>query len=204
MASQKWNNFYSAGANPNLLTGGILSPSQILTHDVTLTETGFYILLFKFPSVFVNVRYSYQSNNYACPYDTSFYTDRHKNFRPCKPPISPTSNLPCTIYDSISQACTRCLAPYQLSNGQCWLTQSCPSRHYIKFSQCHPVNDLCHTFDFFTGDCLTCINPSNYDLVWGMCVIKVVTCGPRQYKVNNICYDVSPLCDKFDPDTGAC
>ena len=133
VASQMGNNFFSAGANPNLLTGGTLSPSQLLTHDVALTEIGFYILLFKFPNGFVNVGYSYQSNNYVCPHDTNFYFDRYKIFEPCQPPVSPTSDLPCTSYNSIIQACTSCLAPYQLSNGKCWLTQSCPIRHYIKF-----------------------------------------------------------------------
>ena len=77
MASSTSNNFFAAGGNPNLLNSGYLSGSKVV-HNISLT-LGYYILEVRFDDGFSNVGFTYQSDSYPCPYDTSF-DDRFKNF----------------------------------------------------------------------------------------------------------------------------
>mgnify|MGYP002143940202 CR=1 FL=1 len=72
------------------------------------------------------------------------------------------------------------------------------------FRSCYNVSEACGKFDPFTGDCQTCADPANYDLVGGSCIRKSVTCGERQWQLNYACLDVSEKCATFDPASGKC
>lgn len=89
-------------------------------------------------------------------------------------------------------------------NNFCVTNITCPARQYFHFGVCYNVSEKCGDFDYFTGACLSCKDNLNYNLINGTCVLKDVTCGPRQWKSNSVCYDVSSTCGNFDPATGHC
>ena len=65
---------------------------------------------------------------------------------------------------------------------------------------------MCGDFDYYTGFCRTCHDYIRYNLnnVTGICDRKIVICTDRQYKVNEICYNASALCGRFDVTNGKC
>ena len=153
--------------------------------------------------------------SYSCPFNPAF-PDYSLNFQPCNGSgtgtgaTSATTNVagfPCTRFSITNNVCIQCFTGYALSStGTCLYNTTCPPRQYYSFGICYPVNINCGSFDVFTGACLNCTDPLRY-VVNGSCIINpalVVNCTARQYKVNNRCFDVSPLCGNFDPNTGGC
>lgn len=58
--------------------------------------------------------------------------------------------------------------------------------------------------------CISC--KSGYGLTSnGECILNTISfpssssdCQPKQYKINNICFNVDPLCGNYNLDTGSC
>jgi len=90
------------------------------------------------------------------------------------------------------------------SRQQLHFQHNLPRSELLQVWKLPPVNALCGNFDYFTGDCLSCADPINFDLINGACVAKNVTCGLRQWKKDSVCFDVSATCGRFDPLNGKC
>jgi hypothetical protein len=114
------------------------------------------------------------------------------------------ADIPCL--ETIGPNCSKCLPNHYLQDGRCFISTNCPSRQYFYHGSCLNVNSLCGDYDFFTGYCKTCADPIRYRLNsnTGLCDPIIVNCNARQYKLNNVCFDVSNTCGKFDVDTGKC
>lgn len=147
-------------------------------------------------------RISFQTDPYACPYNSDF-GDYFSNFQGCSI-ASSAQGIPCASFNSITQTCSLCIQGYTLVNGSCYADTSCPARQYFHFGSCYNVSATCGDFNKFTGDCLSCADPANYDLVNGSCVHKTVTCAANQWQKNYVCYNASATCATFNPSTGAC
>ena len=64
----------------------------------------------------------------------------------------------------------------------------CSSRQYYHFGNCYDVNPSCDTFDLYTGDCTSCLNPTQNKLVNGLCVFtNTVVCKEGTYLYGTIC-----------------
>lgn len=179
--------------------------NQILTATARLTK-GFYVFGGPATGITTDILVpSWQTDPYACPYDPS-YVDYYSFFAPgCNQPKSQVG-FPCLDFNTVTQSCSLCINGYFLdsSSGSCKANTTCPDRKYYHFGQCFDVNVNCGKFDPFTGSCLTCADPNNYDLVDGSCVHKSINCTDRQWQTNYTCYDVSDKCATFDASTGFC
>jgi hypothetical protein len=165
--------------------------------------SGFYVFDLPYAGTKNNfiARITFQTDAYACPYNSE-YGDYYSNFQGCS--SKTTSNgAPCASYDSVTQICSLCISGYSLVNGSCIANTTCPARQYFHFGQCLAVDANCGDFDAFTGACLTCADPANFDLADGSCVHKAVTCAGNQWQTNYTCFNASPACATFSP-SGAC
>lgn len=189
------NNIYSAGSGADLLSAGGVTwaysnATKLLRYTVTLSS-GFYILTANYDTTGVSpVIITFQSNQYTCPY-TAGFPDYYSNFQPCTGSVPAPYGEPCLSYDFILGVCTSCSQGFTLVNGTCLTSTACPDRFYFKFGQCLPVSPNCGEYDSFTGQCKNCRDGVNFLFVNGECAQRTVTCGPRQYAVNYICYNVS-------------
>lgn len=191
-----------------------------ITVNTTKQFLGYYLLTLSYVSD-VNtsdlnfIRITFPSESYACPHSASF-PDYHANFQPCigsgsgaggSESNTVVPGYPCTGFSSTLNKCTQCATGYILSAaGLCLFNTDCPKRQYYHFGACNPVDPSCDGYDSFTGACTSCIDPLKI-VSFGNCVTdttKVVNCTSRQYKSNNKCFDVSPLCNNFNPTTGGC
>jgi hypothetical protein len=105
-------------------------------------------------------------------------------------------------------------------NGLCAL---CYNGYYAVNGICQAVNNLCNTWNPFSGVCTSCV--SRYQLVGNNCVLgvtggpgnyQVLNCGRvsssgmcqqcnnRYYLFNGYCNSVNPLCNAWNANTGAC
>ena len=171
-----------------------------------ILDAGYYKLLVRYdPSLYPSdtVIFTWQTDSYPCPFNPSF-PDYYKNFQGCSNSQSPQKGYPCKFYNQNTKQCTGCIEGYTLISGFCQIGTECPQRHYYKFGKCIKVSDLCLDFDYFTGDCVSCQDALNYDLVKGICVVKQVQCGVRQWKKDSTCFDVSQSCGSFDATNGKC
>ena len=89
-------------------------------------------------------------------------------------------------------------------NNTCLANTTCPPRQYYSYGVCLNVSSTCGSFDSFTGACLNCNDPANYDFNNGSCIRKSVTCLPNQWQSNYTCFNASISCATFDPNTGKC
>jgi hypothetical protein len=146
--------------------------------------------------------FTFQTDSYACPYNPDF-GDYYANFQGCTVSFA-TEGLPCASFDQVNKICTLCIEGYTLVNGTCWANTTCPDRKYFKFGQCLDVSPTCGDFDKFTGACLNCSDPANYENINGSCTRRSVTCAPNQYQTNYTCFNASTTCATFDPNSGKC
>lgn len=151
------------------------------------------------------LKITWGSDPYVCNY-TRQYTDYFTVFEGCSlNGAVPSDGFPCLNYEPASMTCKSCAPSYYLSSeGACITNTTCPPRQYFHFGSCYQVNSLCGDYDSFTGACLSCANPNDYNLLNGSCIRKDIICGPRQYQLNNVCYNVSDSCDTFDSNNGNC
>jgi hypothetical protein len=106
----------------------------------------------------------------------------------------------------IAGGCVTCLNGYYLANGVC-----------------QKINSLCNTWSPHSGVCTSCV--SKYQLVGKNCVLGITggpgnynvmncarmgpngscqQCSNRYYLFNGFCNSVSPLCNAWQPNSGAC
>lgn len=157
----------------------ITTSGSTIIYESTLL-TGYYLLLTTATSSSNAITITYKSYNYPCPFNSA-YPDALGNFQPCTRGNQFPPGPPCLTYD-IFYRCTSCLSPFVLQNYICTTTLTCPDRYYIKFQQCLPVDPLCGNYDLYTGDCTSCQDPFNYQLISGKCYIKQpAPCNPLQY-----------------------
>ena len=178
-------------------------PGNTAHYSNNFTTTGYYLLSFILSySSFTDATLSFYSDSYACPY-TSGYADFYTTFPGCTTPKA-NSGLPCMVYDPNLAICSQCVQGYVLTNGACIANTTCPARQYFSYGVCVNVSSLCGAFDSFTGACLNCSDPVNYDFNNGSCIRKAVTCAANQWQTNYTCYNASITCATFDPNTGKC
>lgn len=177
--------------------------NNIAHYTYNFTAAGFYIIQLtssrtdSFPGTF-----AFQSDAYACPYNPDF-GDYFSSFQPCTR-SAVSSGLPCAVFDPVSRACSLCIQGYTLVNNTCLANTTCPPRQYYSYGACLNVSSTCGAFDSFTGACLNCSDPANYDFNNGSCTRKSVTCLPNQWQSNYTCFNASITCATFDPNTGKC
>jgi hypothetical protein len=150
-------------------------------------------------------RITFTSDQYVCPFSPSF-PDFYQNFQPCISNSTETTQspgFPCLNFQNSSLTCINCFYGYELVNGSCVYSDTCPDRFYFHFGICYPVSNACLTYDPFTGDCRTCVNNGS-NILNGACILPTVVCGFRQVVINNTCVDVSLTCLDFDNITGLC
>lgn len=168
-------------------------------------DPGYYLLIVPVDIAILtdgNIRFRWESDNYKCPYDSSF-GDYYQNFQGCTAPVS-EQGPPCASYNFILGLCEKCIDGYFISNGSCFANTTCPDRQYFNFGKCYDVSPLCGDFDKFTGACLNCSDSANYYLLNGTCLRRSVTCADRQYQTNYTCFNVSETCATFDAFSGRC
>jgi hypothetical protein len=173
----------------------------IMKYTAQLAQ-GYYVLFVTYNYDTPVMQISWQTDTFVCPY-SSQYADYFLAYQGCTP-NQINSGFPCLVFDTSLMQCRSCYSGYSLSQGQCMYSITCSSREYVHFGQCYPVSALCGTFDLYTGNCLTCSNPINSALINGTCILNSVTCGPRQYSLNQQCYNVSSQCDTFNSSDGSC
>lgn len=159
-------NLYSniLGSSSLSVVGGYTAviSGSVTTHTYTNLPAGYYGVIFTTDSTSVTT-VTYQSYSYQCPYLSGF-NDFNSVFSGCTSSsgsVLYTIGLPCLSNDAGTQACTKCLPQYTLSNGQCLYDTSCGARQYFKFGQCLEVNPLCDKFDHFTGACYSCLSSNH-------------------------------------------
>lgn len=178
-------------------------PGNTGHYSKNFTTAGYYLLYFSLTyTSFTDATLSFYSDSYACPY-TSGYADFYTTFPGCTAPKS-NNGFPCSVYDPNLAVCTLCVQGYVLTNGACIANTTCPARQYFSFGVCLNVSSLCGNFDPFTGACLSCSEPSNYNFNNGTCTHKAVTCASNQWQTNYTCFNASVTCGTFDPNTGKC
>lgn len=72
---------------------------------------------------------------------------------------------------------------------------------------CYPVDPACNNFDFYTGNCLSCLDPKKLlDKSNGKCLDITDICDNRYYldPITRTCLSVNPFCATYDPSTGNC
>lgn len=86
------------------------------------------------------------------------------------------------------------MSGYTLSSGQCLLPIPCTNRQYYRFGLCYDVNPNCDQFDSYTGECTSCINPTQNKLINGTCVFfNTLVCKEGTYVYGTICIPNSCL-----------
>ena len=119
-------------------------------------------------------------NNGVCLENTC-PAGQYKLYGNCFP--NPTG---CDNY-TIFTLCTKCSTGYTLTNRACSLIPViCNNRTYFNstINQCLPVDSKCNQFNSLNGDCLSCIDQSQY-LSAGKC--NTANCTNNQYLKNGIC-----------------
>jgi hypothetical protein len=188
-----------------------VSTTTDLTPTTTLNSVGTYTidLVAGYYAVLVHtntpssVSISTQSDPYPCPY-TNDFADYFTLFTGCtRASVTSTgSGLPCITYDYNSQVCLACMNGYSVSKGSCVIATSCGPREYYHFGSCYPVSSTCDQYDPYTGNCYSCANSTQYQLINGQCVLSINYCATDFHLVNSIC--VSNFCGTFDKSSGLC
>lgn len=211
-----FNNVYDITDSAEIFTNPLVSQqsysnvSLVLQYSIKNLDRGYYVLVASYVPTNVNfIRMTFQTSKYTCPFSKDF-PDSNLNFQGCsqepvKDPTQKNTDPYCINVDSSSQLCNTCIFGYAPTAGVCVPTNPCSDRQYYRFGSCFDVSPLCGTFNKITGDCTSCSNPT-YIVRSGLCIPdpSIVTCGSRQYKVNNRCIDVSSLCGQFNPNNGNC
>lgn len=94
------------------------------------------------------------------------------------------------------------MSGYSVAQGICVTNTNCAARQYYHFGNCYMVSSTCGLYDPYTGDCLSCANPSQYQLINGQCVFNNNYCSPGFRLVNSQC--ISNLCGSYSQQTGLC
>ena len=95
------------------------------------------------------------------------------------------------------------MSGYSVSNGICVYSTSCKQREYFNFGQCTQVSPLCNTFDPYTGDCFSCLDSKNYQVIYGKCsLITTGNCLNGYRSIGSLC--VSETCGNYDITNGLC
>lgn len=209
--------FASNGFNGNELTLGTAIPvtskeatntsqftiSNVAHYTYNFTAAGFYVIEFTTSRTdSFDGSVTFQSDPYACPYNPDF-GDYFGTFQPCINSVTP-AGLPCASFDPVTRICSLCVNGYTLVNGTCLANTTCPARQYFSYGVCMNVSSLCGSYDAFTGACLNCSDPANYNFNNGSCTHKTVTCAANQWQSNYTCINASISCAAFDPNTGKC
>lgn len=197
--------------DPTTATNLRVLKATTLTPTTTINSVGTYVsdLISGYYAVIVStntptaVTITFQSDPYPCPYSSNF-ADYFSIFSGCtRSSITSTgSGLPCITYDYNSQACLSCMSGYSVSQGTCVTNTNCGARQYYKFGNCYLVSSTCGLYDPYTGDCLSCTYPSQYQLINGQCVLNNNYCSPGFRLVNSQC--ISNLCGSYSQQTGLC
>jgi hypothetical protein len=152
---------------------------------------GFYTITVATPSVNSGFLV-FRTNAYPCPYPLS-QTDVYSIFTGCTSSNSGyTFGLPCTSNDFSTGQCLSCLFGYTLNNGRCLTNTACGPRQYFHFGNCYPADASCNTFDYYTGDCTSCVN-SAHKVTKGKCVntdgsgTSIVTCPINTHEYLTYC-----------------
>lgn len=182
-----------------------LTPVTVSGNIATFTQdlvSGFYAVVAHTNSA-NTFSITTQSDPYPCPY-TNNYTDFFTIFPGCTrdATISQGSGLPCITYDYNSQVCLACMSGYSVSKGICVSSSNCKPRQYYHFGNCYDVSAACGQFDPYTGNCLTCANGSQDQLINGQCITFTNFCSPGFYLVNSRC--ISNTCGSYSQATGKC
>lgn len=177
------NQFQAAGV-PTSVSSTVAN--GVTTYNISGLTTGYYVLLFTVPSSYVTI--TFPTSSYPCPFSSAF-TDYYGTFSGCVGPTQSQPGPPCYNYDYTNLKCLSCVSGYTYSNGQCLLPSPCTSRQYYHYGVCYSVNPLCDSFDSYTGDCLSCLNPTQYKLASGQCVASynTVVCSDGTYAFGSIC-----------------
>ena len=191
-----------------LLQSSGTGSSLLLEYKINLAQ-GFYVLVYSYDTTNVNlVRVSFQTSPYVCPYGS--LTDQNLNFQGCSAQTSSPSffenNIPfCISFDQRTGICAGCQTGYLLKDNLCNLDTSCKTGFYYHFGDCTPVDPSCGSYNANTGFCITCAT-EGYIINGTNCIPdpRFVVCTSRQYKLNNHCFGVSPLCGAFDNTNGNC
>lgn len=162
---------YSGGSS---ITPSPTSSSGVITYALSGLSVGYYMVVFSVPAT-NPVIITFPTSTYPCPYISGF-SDYYGVFSGCTASTTSQPGPPCSNYDYINLKCLGCLTGYTLSNGVCMLPSNCTSRQYTHFGVCYNVNPLCDSFDAYTGDCLSCLNPTQFKLASGLCVGTTLTC----------------------------
>ena len=115
-----------------------------------------------------------------------------------------TPNFPCI--ELVNGLCSKCYPTHTLQQSRCFISVDCPPRKFFRYGRCLDVSPTCGDFDYYTGFCRNCINNHSYVInnLTGNCDRVQVTCGPRQYNINQTCFNVSVTCGNFDVNSGRC
>ena len=192
---------YRMGVNQFSVVGTVAttasSANGITTFALSGLTSGYYVIVFSVPES-NSISVTFPTSTYPCPYSTGF-SDYYGCFYGCTAATPSQPGPPCTNYDYASFKCLGCLAGYSLSNGVCLLPIPCNSRQYYRFGVCYPVNSSCDSFDQYTGDCLSCVNPNQARLSNGQCVpVSTLSCNNGTYAYGDIC--ISTTCAAAFPN----
>ena len=116
--------------------------------------------------------------------------------------INPEEN--CQVFDLRLNDCITCQFGFDKDyRGKCVAPVTCGPRQYPNNGNCINYPSNCAQVDD-DGDCTLCLDPSQYTIIGGFCILNQ-NCPSGSYRNDNDeCVLVSPDCATFNPSTGGC